>query len=46
MWPTSYQTADGVKGDLEQAKYWYSKAAEQGMESAAKALRRLQEIKN
>jgi TPR repeat protein len=38
-----YEKGHGVGLDLAQAKYWYSKAHEQGDDEAAEALRRMNE---
>ena len=37
----SYYYGKGVMRDIEQAVYWYRKAADQGLADAQKALQRL-----
>ena len=40
-----YESGTGFEKDLEKAKYWYNKAADQGYYQAIEALRKLREEK-
>ena len=38
----AYVNGNGVKKDVEKAKHWYTKAAEQGYENAVKRLKEME----